>query len=56
MKIRPQGAELFSEDRQTDVRRLLAAFRQFTETPKNTMRIHVFGNVIRRRCVVLAFQ
>ena len=36
---------------QKDMRKLLAAFRNFAKAPKLTMRIPVFGNVIRRRCV-----
>jgi hypothetical protein len=39
MKIRPVGAELFEADRQTDGRtdgtKLLVAFRNFANAPKN---------------------
>jgi hypothetical protein len=35
MKIRPVGAELFHADRQTDIRMLILAFRNFVNEPKN---------------------
>jgi hypothetical protein len=35
MKILPMGAESFHADRQTDVMRLLVAFRNFGNAPKN---------------------
>ena len=35
MKIRPVGGELFHADRRTDVMKLIAAFRNFANTPKN---------------------
>jgi hypothetical protein len=35
MKIRPVGAELFHEDTETDVTKLIVAFRKFANGPKN---------------------
>jgi len=35
MKIRPVGAELFHEDEQTDKAKLITAFRNFANVPKN---------------------
>ena len=35
MKIRPLGAELFHADGQTDMTKLIAAFRNFVNAPKN---------------------
>ena len=37
MKIRPVGAELFHEDRRTDMTRLIVAFRNFVNAPKNAL-------------------
>jgi len=34
MKIRPGGAELFHEDRRTDMTKLLVAFRNLANVPK----------------------
>ena len=34
MKIRPVGAELFHADRQTDMTKLIVAFRNFANAPK----------------------
>jgi hypothetical protein len=36
MKIRPVGAELFHTDGQTDVTKLVVAFRNFANALKNT--------------------
>jgi len=33
-KIRPVGTELFHVDRQTDMTKLIVAFRNFASTPK----------------------
>jgi len=35
MKIRPVGAELFHEDRRTDMTKLIVAFRNIAKAPKN---------------------
>jgi hypothetical protein len=35
MKIRPVGAELFHEDRRTDMAKLIVAFHTFADSPKN---------------------
>ena len=35
MKIRPVGADLFHADRRTDMTKLIAAFRDFSNAPKN---------------------
>jgi len=35
MKIRPLGAELFHADGQTDMAKLIVAFRNFADAPKN---------------------
>jgi hypothetical protein len=34
MKIRPVGAELFHADRETDMTKLIVAFRNFANAPK----------------------
>jgi hypothetical protein len=36
MKIRPVGAELFHADRRTDMTKLIVAFRNFANAPKNS--------------------
>jgi hypothetical protein len=35
MKIRPVEAELFHADRRTDMTKLIVAFRNFANAPKN---------------------
>jgi len=35
MKIRPMEAELFRADRRTDMTKLIVAFRNFANAPKN---------------------
>ena len=35
MKIRPVGAELFHAEGQTDIRKLIVAFRNFATAPRN---------------------
>jgi len=35
MEIRPVGAKLFHADRRTDMTKLIFAFRNFTNAPKN---------------------
>ena len=35
MEIRPVGDELFNADRRTDMTKLIAAFRNFADAPKN---------------------
>jgi len=35
MKIHPVGAELFHADGQTDMTKLMVAFRNFANAPKN---------------------
>ena len=35
MKIRPVGTELFYKDGRTDMTKLIAAFRNFANAPKN---------------------
>jgi len=40
MKIRPLGAELFHTDRQTDMTKLIIAFRAVGNVPKN----EIWGN------------
>jgi hypothetical protein len=39
MKVRPVGAELFHVDRQTDVTKLIVAFRNFANVPKKQLEI-----------------
>jgi hypothetical protein len=39
MKIRPAGAELFHEDGQTDMTKLMLAFPNFANTTKNVLKI-----------------
>ena len=36
MKIRPVGAELFHADRRTDMTKLIIAFRNYVNAPKNS--------------------
>jgi hypothetical protein len=46
MKILPVGAELFHADGETDMRRLIVAFRSFMNTPKTkVLRKDVFLDV-----------
>ena len=40
MKIRSVGAELFHEDGRTDMTKLIVAFRNFANTPKNVRSLH----------------
>jgi hypothetical protein len=51
MKLRPVGAELFHTDgqryTQTDMTKLIVAFRNFTSTPKNFRSIYQFGMKIK---------
>jgi len=35
VKIHPVGAELFQADRQTNMKKLVVAFRNFANAPKN---------------------
>jgi hypothetical protein len=37
MKIRPVGAELFHADGQTDITKIIVAFRRFGEAPKKVI-------------------
>jgi len=37
MKIRPVGSESSREDRQTDVTKLIVAFRHFANAPKDVI-------------------
>jgi len=37
MKIRPVGAELFHADGRTDMTKLIVAFRNFANAPKNAL-------------------
>jgi hypothetical protein len=39
MKIRPEGAELFHAGRRTHMKKLIASFRNFANTPKNQLLI-----------------
>ena len=43
MKIRPLGAELFLGIGTTDMTKLLFAFRNFANAPKNVRDVFVFG-------------
>jgi hypothetical protein len=47
MKIRPVGAKLFRADRQTDVTKLIVAFRNFPKTPKSRMLLILLINFRR---------
>jgi hypothetical protein len=50
MKLCPVGAEMFladgSTDRQTDMIKPTAAFRNFAKTPKKGERIHLLSNFL----------
>jgi hypothetical protein len=37
MKIRPEGAELFHADGETDTTKLIVDFRNIANTPKNSL-------------------
>ena len=37
VKIRPVGAKLFHAERQTDMMKLIVAFRNFANVPKNSL-------------------
>ena len=41
MKIRPVGAELFHTDGQTDITKLIIAFSNFANAPKNCIFPHI---------------
>jgi len=43
MSILPVGAELFHADGQTDMRKLIVAFRSFTNAPKT---VHILRNAV----------
>ena len=45
MKIRPVGAELFHADRQTDMTKLIVAFRNFAKAPKNSLMLSLCPSV-----------
>ena len=45
MKIRPVGAELFHADGQTDMTKLIVAFRNFTKAPKNSLMLSLCPSV-----------
>jgi len=45
MKIRPIGAELFHANRQTDMMKLIVAFRNITKAPENSQ-LMSYGKVI----------
>jgi len=47
MKILPLGAELFRADRQTDMTKLIVAFRYFPKKPKNRMLLMLLINFRR---------
>ena len=42
-KIRSVGAELFHADGRTDMRTLIVAFRNFADTSKKSVLIHISG-------------
>jgi hypothetical protein len=42
MKIRAIGAELFHADGQTDMTKLIVAFRNFVNAPKNEEKVVIF--------------
>jgi hypothetical protein len=48
-KIRPMGAELFHEDRRTDMMKNKNRFRSFAKAPKNDLPPLTFGNAERER-------
>ena len=45
MKIRPLTAELFHTDRQTYMTKLIFAFRNFANVPKNTISINILSDI-----------
>ena len=62
MKIRPLGAELFHADRQTDMTKLIVAFRNFANAPNKytqshrTRRYTSFSNVALYKTDLLRCQ
>jgi hypothetical protein len=50
MKMRPVGTELFRADGQTDMRKLMVAFRNFANAPDS----HTLSKIPRFRCTVLS--
>ena len=60
MKIRPAGAELFHADRRTDMTKLIVAFRNSANVPKNVARSRnhcCHGNVtIPSTCIVVDLE
>jgi hypothetical protein len=55
-KIRPAGAELFHADGQTDMTKLIVAFRNFANAPKNyqpQQRLSYFGRLLPRFTKIL---
>jgi hypothetical protein len=42
MKFRPVGAELFHADGQTNMTKLIVAFRNFVNAPKNEEKVVIF--------------
>jgi hypothetical protein len=50
MKIRPVGAELFHADRQTNMTKLVVAFRSFPNAPQNVISHHVTTHSAALEC------
>jgi len=50
MKIRPVGAKLFNANRQTDMAKLIVAFRNFGKAPKKTLLCKIAYNVNQVPC------
>jgi hypothetical protein len=51
MKIHPLGAELFNEDRRTDVTKLILAFRNFANASRKAKEDQVVY-ILRRNCLL----
>jgi len=53
MKICPLGAELFHADRRTDMTKLIVAFRNFANAPKNALKLNtVHGFCFEKKPIV----
>jgi hypothetical protein len=54
MKIRPVWAKLFHADGRTDLTKLIVAFRNFANAPKNQNTHFIFNNFFPESCTLQA--